>query len=446
MQFIPNAPLKKAMLTELKLHDINDLFCDVPQKIKIKKLNLPPGRLQQDIEEHMRVLANQNKSFCEMPSFLGGGVKPHYIPAAVKSIVSRSEFYTAYTPYQPEASQGFLQAIFEYQSLIAELTGMDISNASLYDGATALGEAALMCTRIKRKKTFVIPENISWEKKSILKNYTKGAGITIKEVPYDKKTGTIDIASLISTIDADTAGVYLENPNFFGVFEDAVEEIHSILTKNQSLFVVGVDPLSLGICKSPGDYGADIAIGEGKSLGNPLDFGGSTLGIFACKNEFVRQIPGRIIGLTKDQQGKRAFCMTMQTREQHIRREKATSNICTNEGLCMLAAVTYLSWLGGKGLQELSMLNLEQGQKLRKKITEISGFSAVFSGVHFNEFVIRCPDAIKAHQHLLRQGMHGGLLLQQFYPKLPNCMLFGVTELHSKENIERLVRLLQEVD
>lgn len=446
MQLIPNSPIKKTILSELKLHDIDDLFCDVPKKIKIKKLNLPPGRFQQEIEEHMRILANQNKSVCEMPCFLGGGMKPHYIPAAVKSIVSRSEFYTSYTPYQPEASQGFLQAIFEYQSLIAELTGMDISNASLYDGATALGEAALMCTRINRKKTFVIPENISWEKKSILTNYTKGAGITLKEVAYDRKTGTIDIGSLKNIIDTDTAGVYLENPNFFGVFEEAVEEIYSILTKHQSLFVVGVDPLSLGICKSPGDYGADIVIGEGKNLGNPLDFGGSTLGIFACKKEFIRQIPGRIIGVTKDQQGKRAFCMTMQTREQHIRREKATSNICTNEGLCMLAAVTYLSWLGGKGLQELSMLNFTQGQKLRKKITEISGFSTMFSGAHFNEFVIRCPDASKAHQHLLRHGMQGGLLLQQFYPSLPNCMLFGVTELHSNETIERLASLLEEVD
>lgn len=445
MQFIPNSPLKKQMLHDLQLHDIDDLFCDIPEKIKIKKLHLPQSCLQQEIEDHMRNLAKQNKSFCELPSFLGGGYKPHYIPALVKSTLSRSEFYTAYTPYQPEASQGFLQAIFEYQSLIAELTGMDISNASLYDGATALGEAALMCTRINKKKTFVIPKNISWEKKSILTNYTKGAGITIKEVDYDKKTGCIDIENLKKTIDTNTSGFYLENPNFFGVFEEEVEEIHHLLQKHQSLFVAGVDPLSLGVCKSPGDYGADMVIGEGKNLGNPLDFGGSTLGIFACKKDFVRQIPGRIIGLTKDQSGKRAFCMTMQTREQHIRREKATSNICTNEGLCMLAAVTYLSWLGGKGLEELSALNFEQGQKLRKEIIQIPGFSQEFSGVHFNEFVIRCPDTKKIHQHLLRNGIHGGLLLESFYPRLQNCMLFGVTELHTNEHIKRLLSLLTEV-
>jgi glycine dehydrogenase subunit 1 len=445
MQFIPNSPLKKSMLHELKLHDINDLFSDIPKEIKIENLKLPPSRHQQDVEDHMRQLARQNKSFCEMPSFLGGGYKPHYIPAVVKSIISRSEFYTAYTPYQPETSQGFLQAIFEYQSMIAELTGMDVSNASLYDGATAIGEAALMSMRITKKKTFVIPENISWEKKSILTNYTKGAGIKIKEVAYDKETGKIDLEDLKKTINAETAGFYLENPNFFGVFEDAVEEIHPLLQKNQSLFIVGVDPISLGICKSPGEYGADIVIGEGKSLGNPLDFGGSTLGIFACKNEFLRQIPGRIIGMTKDHQGKRAFCMTMQTREQHIRREKATSNICTNEGLCMLATATYLSWLGGKGLQELCETNFERGQQLRKQISAIPGFSRVFSGVHFNEFVIRCPDAAAVHTHLLRQGMQGGLLLEKWYPKLTNCMLFGVTELHNDESMTRLVSLLKEV-
>lgn len=430
---------------ELGLHDIDDLFCDIPEKIKIKKLHLPEGRSQQHIEDHLRCLAQKNKSFCELPSFLGGGFTPHYIPAVVKSTISRSEFYTAYTPYQPETSQGFLQAIFEYQSLIAELTGMDISNASLYDGATALGEAGLMCTRINKKKTFVIPHNISWEKKSILSNYTKGAGIRIKQVPYDKQTGCINIEELKKTIDADTSGVYLENPNFFGVFEEEVEEIHQLLQKHQALYVVGVDPLSLGICKSPGEYGADIVIGEGKNLGNPLDFGGSTLGIFACKKDFVRQIPGRIIGLSKDHAGKRAFCMTMQTREQHIRREKATSNICTNEGLCMLAAVAYLSWLGGKGLEELSILNFEQAQKLQKKIIQIPGFSQVFSGTHFNEFVIRCPDAKKVHKYLLQKGIHGGLLLQDHYPELTNCMLFGVTELHTDTHLNALISFLQEV-
>lgn len=445
MQFIPNTPLKKSMLDELGNHDIDDLFSDIPQKIKITHLKLPDGLTQLQTEERLKILAQKNKSFCELPSFLGGGVKPHYIPAAVKSVISRSEFYTAYTPYQPEMSQGFLQAIFEYQSMIAELTGMDVSNASLYDGATALGEAALMCTRINRRKTFVIPANISWEKKCVLKNYTKGAGIVIKEVPYDKKTGKVDIRAFQKILDMDTAGVYLENPNFFGIFEDDGEEIAKLCKKNQSLFVVGVDPLSLGIVKNPGEYGADIVIGEGKSLGNPLDFGGSTLGIFACKNEFVRQIPGRLIGLTKDIEGKRAFCMTLQTREQHIRREKATSNICTNEGLCMLAAATYLAWLGSQGLQDLSEMNFQRGQDLEKMITKIPGYQLKFSGTHFNEFVIQCDDAKKTYTSLLQGGIHGGLLLEPDYPYLKNCVLFGVTELHREEHMQDLLQLLKEV-
>jgi glycine dehydrogenase subunit 1 len=445
MQFIPNAPLKNSMLAEIGLHDINDLFSDIPKKLRLKNLQLPAGRSQQDVEDHLRMLAQKNKSFCEIPSFLGGGSKPHYIPAAVKSVLSRSEFYTAYTPYQPEASQGFLQAIFEYQSMIAELTGMDVSNASLYDGATALGEAALMCTRITRKKTFVIPGNISWEKRCVLLNYTKGAGITVKEVAYNPKTGMVETEEIRKVLTSDIAGVYIENPNFFGVFEEAVHEIHSLLERNQSMFVVGVDPLSLGIIKRPGSYGADVVIGEGRSLGNPLDFGGSTLGIFACKSQYVRQVPGRIIGLTKDQEGKRAFCMTMQTREQHIRREKATSNICTNEGLCMLAAATYLSCLGGKGLHDLGLINYTRGQDLEKRITALPGFSKMFSGVHFNEFVIRCPDAKKVNQHLLQNGLQGGLLLHPRYPALPESMLFGVTELHRTESIDRLITLLKEV-
>jgi len=252
---------------------------------------------------------------------------------------------------------------------------MDISNCSLYGGFTALAEAALMCTRISRKKTFVIPQNISWEKKSILNNYAKGPGIEVKEVSYDIKTGKIDLEELKKHVDGNTSGIYIENPNFFGVFEDKVNEISGIVKDAGSLFVVGIDPISLGVTKSPGEYGADIVIGEGRSFGNYMDFGGSSLGIFACKKEYLRQMPGRIIGITKDADDKRAFCMAFQTREQHIRRGRATSNICTNEGLCALAAVSYLSWLGGNGLEELSRINFEKGQKLAKSIELIDGFA-----------------------------------------------------------------------
>jgi len=446
MKFVPNSSVKTLMLKELGLNDIEDLFSDIPQTMKIKNLNLPEGLSQQETEKKLREIMIKNKSYNDLLSFLGGGIKPHYIPAIVKSIISRSEFYTSYTPYQSEASQGFLQAMFEYQSMIAEITGMDVSNCSLYDGATSLSEAALMSTRITKKNTFIIPHNISWEKKSVLSNYAKGPGIKIKEISYNNKTGKIDIDELNKKINGDTSGVYIENPNFFGIFEDDIKEISKVVKDAGSLFVVGVAPISLGITKSPGEYGADIVIGEGRALGNPMNFGGSSLGIFACKNEFLRQMPGRIIGITKDSKGKRAFCMTLQTREQHIRRAKATSNICTNEGLCALAAVVYLSWLGSEGFFQLSKTNFEKGQKLARLIDDLFGFKLRFNGTHFNEFVVCCSDDLRKLNHrLLQKDIQGGLILDEFYPELKKCMLIGTSEIHSDEDIDKFVTSLKEV-
>jgi len=446
MEFIPNSNLKKQMLEEIGLKTINDLFSDIPKNIVINDLDLQNGLSQQETDKKLRKIASKNKSLYELLSFIGGGIKPHYIPPIVKSIISRSEFFTSYTPYQSEASQGFLQAMFEYQSLISELTKLEIANCSLYDDVTALAEAALMCSRINRKKIFIVPENISYDKKSVLKNYTKGADIKIKEIPFDIETGKIDINQLEKNINNDIAGVYIENPNFFGIFEDQINKINKLIKDSDSLFVVGIDPLSLGIVKSPGEFGADIVIGEGRSLGNAINFGGSSLGIFSCKKEFLRQMPGRIIGLTKDSSGKRAFSMTLQTREQHIRRGRATSNICTNEGLCALSAVTYLSWLGSDGLEKLSKINYENGQNLAKKIETIKGFKKMFSGTHFNEFVIKCeknPNDI--NKELLKNNIQGGLLIDKWYPKLKNCMLFGITEIHSNDDIENLISKLKGV-
>ena len=446
MKFVPNSSIKDTLLKETGLNNIEDLFSDIPKKIRINDLDMPIGISQQETEQKLRKIAGKNKSSHDMLCFIGGGVKPHYIPSAVKSIISRSEFYTSYTPYQSEASQGFLQAMFEYQSMIAEITGMDVANCSLYDGVTALSEAALMCTRIIKKNTFVIPHNISWEKKCVLKNYAKGPEIKIKAISYDKKTGKVDLDELKKAIDDDTAGVYIENPNFFGIFEDDIEIIGKIVKDAGALFVIGINPISLGITKSPGEFGADIVLGEGRSLGNPMDFGGSTLGIFACKKEFLRQMPGRIIGMTKDTDGNRAFCMALQTREQHIRRGKATSNICTNEGLCALAASVYLSWLGSNGLENLSKINFENGQNLSKKITSIDGFDLIFKGVHFNEFVIKCPDnPKKINNKLLQRKIHGGLILKDQYPELKNCILFGISEIHTNKEINTLVSALEDV-
>jgi len=446
MKFIPNSTEKNTMLKEITLKNVDELFSDIPHKLKIKDLEMPLGLSQQETEKRLRRISDKNISIKSNQNFLGGGIKPHYIPAVVKSMLSRSEFLTAYTPYQSEASQGFLQAMFEYQSMIVELTGMDIANCSLYDGVTALSEAALMCMRIKRKKKFIIPQNISWDKKCVLKNYGKGPGIEIEEINYDSKTGKIDIVELEKSIDENTAGVYIENPNFFGVFEDDIDKISMIVKDNDSLFVVGVDPISLGVIKNPGEYSADIVIGEGRALGNPMDYGGSSLGLFACKKDYLRQMPGRVIGLTKDADGKNAFCMSFQTREQHIRRGRATSNICTNEGLNALTACVYLSWLGNNGVKNLSKKNFENGQRLAKKLVSIKGFEKVFLGTHFNEMLVKCPvNPLRIHKGLLKKNIHGGLIIEDQFPELKNTMLFGISEIHSDDDIDFLVSNIKEV-
>jgi glycine dehydrogenase subunit 1 len=300
LKFIPNSSIKQEMLNEINLDKIDDLYSDIPKKIKIRGLNLDNGLSQQETYRKLKKISKKNMPTSEILSFLGGGIKQHFVPSIVKAISSRSEFYTAYTPYQSEASQGFLQAMFEYQSMITEITGMDVANCSLYDGFTALSEAVLMSSRITKKNKFIIPANIFWEKKSILCNYAKGPNIEIIEVPYDSKTGKINLDILSKKLDNNTSGIYIENPNFFGIFEDSVSEIKQMCTDVGALFVAGIDPLSIGITKSPGDYGADIVIGEGRNLGNQIDFGGSSLGIFACKKDYLRQMPGRIIGMTKD--------------------------------------------------------------------------------------------------------------------------------------------------
>jgi len=435
------------MLKEIGLDCIDQLFEDIPKHIRVKELKLDSNRSQCETEKHMKRLAEKNISSQKNLCFLGGGIKPHYIPAVVKSVLSRAEFLTAYTPYQSEASQGFLKAMFEYQSMISDLTGMDIANCSLYDSSTGLGEAALMATRIKKRYTFLIPQNISWEKKSVLHNYTKGVNITIKEIPYDEKTGMMNISSLEKLLSDDVSGVYLENPNGFGIFEEDVERVRDLTQKTNSLMIVGVDPISLGIIRSPGEYDADIVIGEGRALGNQMDFGGSGLGLLSCKKEYLRQIPGRLIGLTQDEDGKQAFCMAMQTREQHIRRAKATSNICTNEGLCALAAVTYLSWLGGNGLEKLARDNLKNGIYLSKKLNELDVLSKRFSGSHFNECVMHYDKEVKKlNDSLLKHNIYGGLSLERWHPSLKHDILFGVTEMHSTKDIDHLITVLTEVE
>ncbi|HQE70620.1 MAG TPA: aminomethyl-transferring glycine dehydrogenase subunit GcvPA, partial [Atopobiaceae bacterium] len=363
------------MLKELGIQSVDDLFSDIPASVRVDGIPLPDGMSEIEVVRTVRSMLSANVTAEDHPCFLGGGVYRRFIPAAVGAIISRSELLTSYMPYQAEISQGMLQALFEYQSFIAELTGMEAVNSSNYDASTALGEAANMCGRINEKERFLVPEALSAGKRGVLHNYTKGAGMQVIEYGFDPLTGELDLDDLASKADDDVSGIYLEVPNFLGVIDRNATEIKKRFP--DALLVVGADPISLGVLKAPGDYGADIVIGEGQSLGSPMNFGGPLLGLFGCRQEHVRKMPGRIIGMTKDLEGRRAFAMTLQTREQHIRREKATSNICTNAGLCALAFSIHMTLLGERGLRDLAALNHAHAVKAAERLVKVPGVSLV---------------------------------------------------------------------
>jgi len=430
------------MLKGLGLPSVDALFEDIPAKVRMKGLPLAPGLSEQEVVRRVTAILRKNRAANGMPTFLGAGLYDHFVPASVRAIASRSEFYTAYTPYQAELSQGILQALFEYQSVMAELTGLDVVNTSMYDGSTALGEAALMAHRVTGKREIVVPRGMHWERKAVLRTYLTGPGMTVREVPWEEKTGLLDLSALRSAVNEDTAAVYLENPGFFGTFDDRVDEIRAL---TQGLLIVGVTPLALAVTKAPGDYGADIVVGEGQPLGNAVNFGGPLLGIFACQAAHVRKAPGRIIGMTKDAKGHRAFCMTLVTREQHIRREKAMSNICTNETLLAVATAAYVAVLGGNGLKRVAAENVNRARRLMERIGRIPGFTApAFDGYHFNEFVVRSKEDYGAVAgRLLKAGVHGGLPLSEHYPGLGHAALFATTEVHTDEDQDRLVKALE---
>ncbi|MDD5503330.1 MAG: aminomethyl-transferring glycine dehydrogenase subunit GcvPA [Candidatus Thermoplasmatota archaeon] len=439
-RMIPNIAVKGEMLRELGMNSIDELFADIPEQIRIAKLNMADGMSEAEVKREMQRLAGKNKILL---SFLGAGLPQHYVPSVVKAITSRSEFYTAYTPYQAELSQGMLQCIFEYQSAVAAIMGMDVGNASMYDWASALGEAARMAHRSNGRLTFLIPKNLCWEKKSVLHNYTKGLGMKVVEYGYDAATGRADIADINSKLDENVCGLYIENPNFFGVIEEDAQAIGEAVHAKGAVFIAGIDPVSLGCIKAPGEYGADIAIGEGQSIGGAPSFGGPSLGLFACKTDFMRQIPGRLIGATKDINGNRAFCLTLQSREQHIRRDKATSNICSNEALVALQSLVYLSWLGGEGLNNLAIKNIEIAEN-GKAALEGAGCKAVFSGMNFNEIVVKYPNGVsadKVNKKLLKKGIQGGLSLSKYGMK--DCALYCFTEIHSEADISKLAAAIK---
>ena len=393
-----------------------DLFSNIPAKVRLKTaLDLPALLSEPELLENLRAQSEQNR---ESSPFLGAGSYKHFIPSAVKHIVGRSEFYTAYTPYQAEASQGTLQAIYEYQSMICELTGMDVANASMYDGATALAEAALLACRVTGRKEVLVSAAVHPHYRELLKTYCAAADLIIREIPYDPKTGlTAEALNLC----ARSACFIVQQPNFFGNIE-SVSRLAEMIHKNKSLFIVSVDPVSLGCLKAPGEYGADLVVGEGQALGNPQNFGGPGLGLFACRKEFLRQTPGRIVGATVDTEGKRGFVLTLSTREQHIRRERATSNICSNQALCALAACAYLSIMGKTGLKKVAELCLQKANYLKKLL----GRRVVWGSKSFKEFVIKSET-------------RAGLDLGKYYSELKGHRLICVTELTRKSELDKLI-------
>lgn len=442
-------------MREIGINQIDELYRDIPKKYLLKKkLDIPERGLPEfEVERHVESLLSRNKTNSHISVFLGAGCWPHYVPAVVKDVVRRSEFLTAYTPYQPEISQGMLQALFEYQSMICELTDMAVANCSMYDWASALGEAARMAARVTRRNEILVPQVIHPERASALKVYTDPAGIQVKHVKYDKETGQMDIEDLKSKMSDRSAAVYIENPSHLGLIETQVEEISREAHASKALLVAGVDPTSLGVLKPPGEYGADIVIGEAQPLGNPMNFGGPLLGIMACRNDMtlIRQMPGRIIGLTTTQDNNRqGFCMTMQTREQHIRREKATSNICTNEALCAVASAVYMVLLGPQGFRELGETIMCKANYAMRLLSEIRNVQTpVFKSAHFKEFTVNFDQAgltVKdVNSQLLKHRIQGGKDLSEDFPELGQTALYCATEIHSQEEIQRLANALKDL-
>lgn len=442
-------------MRQIGIESIDELYTDIHEKYRLKdSLNLPKNGLSEfEVKKNVEALLSENRTCEEMPVFLGAGCWPHYVPAVVKEIVQRSELLTAYTPYQPEIAQGMLQALFEYQSMICELTSMEVSNCSMYDWASALGEAARMAARVKGRNEVLIPRIIHPERKETLAAYVEPAGISIETMSYDRKNGQLNIEDLKEKISDKTAAVYIENPSYLGMIEEQVEEIGKEAHQHGALFIVGVDPTSLGILKPPGEYEADIVVGEAQPLGNPMNFGGPLLGIMACRGDMnlIRQMPGRVIGLTTTiDESRNGFCMALQTREQHIRREKATSNICSNEALCAVASAVYMALLGPEGMRELGETIIYKANYAMQLLSEIDRVKTpVFTSAHFKEFTVNFDDAgltaKEVNTKLLSCHIHGGKDISGEFPELGQTALYCVTEIHSKEEIEHLAEALNEI-
>lgn len=431
------------MLAKIGVADAEELFSSIPEDIRLNRaLDTPKTLTEPELTAYFDNLAHANTSENYM-SFLGAGAYPHIIPSVVDYLSSRGEFVSPYTPYQAEVSQGTLQVIFEFQTLICQLTGMDIANASLYEGASGAAEAVLMAHRLKKKPKVLLAGMLHPQYKEVIRTYTQNLGIVLEEIRY-MNTGGIDQEDLRKKLEDQTSAVVIQSPNFIGVIED-LKIVSTLAHEHNALSVVVVaEPVSLGILESPGKLGADIVTGEGQSFGLPLSFGGPYLGFMACSKDFIRQFPGRIVGETSDVEGRRGYVLTLSTREQHIRRERATSNICTNQALCALRATIFLETLGQDGLRELAWSNVQKAHYAAKECGRVKGVTKKFEGAFFNEFVLSFDKPWNKIASALRdKGIIGGLSLEPLFPELKNCALFCVTERHAKADIDKLASALQ---
>ncbi|MBI3741504.1 MAG: aminomethyl-transferring glycine dehydrogenase subunit GcvPA [Chloroflexi bacterium] len=442
-RFIPNTDADRAaMLKTIGVASVQDLFRDVPASAQLTKINLPRALSEMELLNELNAMATRNANLNEHACFLGAGAYNHFVPATVPHLIFRSEFYTAYTPYQAEISQGTLQTIFEYQSLICNLTGMDAANASHYDGATATAEAAILAVNaVPGRDKIIVAPTLHPEYRATLRTYLEGQDVKIVgdedlKLPLD--------AILKKHLDDKTAGVIVQNPDFLGAYHDlksTADRVHAA----GALFIVNAYPISLGLFRAPGEYGADVVVGEGQSLGNAIAFGGPYLGIFATKEKYIRRMAGRLVGQTVDTTGRRGFTLTLQAREQHIRREKATSNICTNQALNALAACVYLSTLGKSGFKQVAELCYHKAHYAAKKINALPGYRVDLKKEFFNEFVVECPAPVsKINAALESRKIIGGYDLSRDYPHMKNAMLVAVTEMNAKEQIDQLVKTLAE--
>jgi len=444
MRYIPNSPEERQeMLEKIGLASADELFRSIPQDVQLnRRLNVTDALAEAEVIAAMEKFAAKNTA-ASKSSFLGAGVYSHFSPTIVDHLIQRSEFFTSYTPYQPEISQGTLQYIFEFQTLICQLTGMEVANASMYDGSTAMAEAFLMAQRVTRRDKIVVADTVHPEYLAVAKTYTQHGDLKMGIAAFDEGSGRV---SELSQLDDETAALVIQSPNFFGCVEDLqalADQAHAV---GALLIVVVTEAISLGLLKSPGACGADIVVGEGQSFGIPMSFGGPHLGLFATREKFVRNMPGRLCGVAYDKNGNRGFVLTLSTREQHIRREKATSNICTNQGLIALAATIYMETMGKKGLQDVAMQNAQKAAYAARKISEIDGIEIAFSAPKFNEFVVRTSKPAEEILNRLRgeNGIIGGLPLSRYYTGRPNEFLVCVTETMKKEQIDDLVAGLNE--